>query len=142
EEAVVVAEATCLARDWVNTPPADLRPPAFAVAIKAAAPTGVRVTIWDEKKLARENCGGILGVGAGSQAPPRLVRLSYAPEGAKTDLALVGSGITFGSGGLSLKPGASMMTMKRDMGGAAAIVAVTTAIARLGLPIRVTAFAC
>ena len=142
EEAVVVAEATCLARDWVNTPPADLRPPAFAVAIKAAAPTGVRVTIWDEKKLARENCGGILGVGAGSQAPPRLVRLSYAPEGAKTHLALVGKGITFDSGGLSLKPGASMMTMKRDMGGAAAIVAVTTAIARLGLPIRVTAFAC
>src|SRR5690606_36975915 len=111
-------------------------------AIKAAAPTGVRVTVWDEKKLARENCGGILGVGAGSQAPPRLVKLSYAPEGAKTHLALVGKGITFDSGGLSLKPGASMMTMKCDMGGAAAIVAATTAIARLGLLIRVTAFAC
>lgn len=142
EEAVVVAEATCLARDWVNTPPADLRPPAFADAIKAAAPTGVRVTVWDEKRLAKENCGGILGVGAGSQAPPRLVKLDYNPTGAKKHIALVGKGITFDSGGLSLKPGNSMMTMKCDMGGAAAIVAATHAIARLGLPIRVTAFAC
>ncbi|MCL3836703.1 leucyl aminopeptidase [Aeromicrobium duanguangcaii] len=142
EEAVVVAEATCVARDWVNTPPGDLRPPAFADAIKAAAPAGVRVTIWDEKRLAKENCGGILGVGAGSDAPPRLVRLTYNPEGATKHLALVGKGITFDSGGLSLKPGASMMTMKCDMGGAAAIVAATNAIARLGLPIRVTAYAC
>lgn len=142
EEAVVVAEATCLARDWVNTPPADLRPPAFADAIKATAPTGVRVTVWDEKRLAKENCGGIVGVGAGSGQPPRLVKLTYNPTGAKTHLALVGKGITFDSGGLSLKPGNSMMTMKCDMGGAAAIVAATHAIARLGLPIRITAFAC
>ncbi|WP_313407170.1 leucyl aminopeptidase [Aeromicrobium sp.] len=142
EEAVVVAEATCLARDWVNTPPADLRPPAFADAIKASAPEGVRVTVWDEKRLAKENCGGIVGVGAGSQAPPRLVKLDYNPAGAKKHIALVGKGITFDSGGLSLKPGNSMMTMKCDMGGAAAIVAATHAIARLGLPIRVTAFAC
>ncbi|WP_146825090.1 leucyl aminopeptidase [Aeromicrobium flavum] len=142
DEAVVVAEATCVARDWVNTPPGDLRPPSFADAIKAAAPAGVRVTVWDEKRLAKENCGGILGVGAGSEAPPRLVQLSYDPQGAKQHLALVGKGITFDSGGLSLKPGASMMTMKCDMGGAAAIVAATNAIARLGLPIRVTAFVC
>ncbi|MTB87532.1 leucyl aminopeptidase [Aeromicrobium senzhongii] len=142
DEAVVVAEATCVARDWVNTPPGDLRPPSFADAIKAAAPAGVRVTVWDEKRLAKENCGGILGVGAGSDAPPRLVRLTYNPEGATKHLALVGKGITFDSGGLSLKPGASMMTMKCDMGGAAAIVAATNAIARLGLPIRVTAYAC
>lgn len=142
EEAVVVAEATCLARDWVNTPPGDLRPPAFADAIKATAATGVRVTVWDEKKLEKERCGGILGVGRGSEAPPRLVKLAYNPDGAKTHLALVGKGITFDSGGLSLKPGNSMMTMKCDMGGAAAIVAAIDAIARLGLKIRVTAFAC
>ncbi|MET1132723.1 MAG: leucyl aminopeptidase [Aeromicrobium sp.] len=142
DDAVVIAEATCVARDWVNAPPGDLRPPAFADAIKAAAPAGVRVQVWDEKRLTKENCGGILGVGAGSDAPPRLVKLTYNPEGAKTHLALVGKGITFDSGGLSLKPGASMMTMKCDMGGAAAIVAATTAIARLGLKIRVTAFAC
>lgn len=142
EQAVIVAEATCLARDWVNTPPGDLRPPDFADAIKATAPEGVRVTVWDEKRLAKERCGGILGVGAGSQAPPRLVRLDYDPKGATKHIALVGKGITFDSGGLSLKPGASMMTMKCDMGGAAAIVAATHAIARLGLPIRVTAFAC
>ncbi|HPU14049.1 MAG TPA: leucyl aminopeptidase [Aeromicrobium sp.] len=141
-DAVVVAEATCLARDWVNTPPADLRPPAFAEAIKDTAAKGVRVTIWDEKRLAKENCGGILGVGAGSEAPPRLVKLSYNPAGAKTHLALVGKGITFDSGGLSLKPGSSMMTMKCDMGGAAAIVAAINAIANLGLKIRVTGFAC
>jgi len=142
EEAVIVAEATCLARDWVNTPPADLRPPAFADAIGATAPEGVTVEVWDEARLEQERCGGILGVGRGSEAPPRLVRLEYAPEGATKHLALVGKGITFDSGGLSLKPGASMMTMKCDMGGAAAIVAATHAIARLGLPIRVTAFAC
>lgn len=141
-DAVVVAEATCLARDWVNTPPGDLRPPAFADAIKATSATGVRVTVWDEKRLAKENCGGILGVGQGSEQPPRLVKLTYNPTNAKTHLALVGKGITFDSGGLSLKPGGSMMTMKCDMGGAAAIVAAINAIAGLGLPIRVTAFAC
>lgn len=142
DEAVIVAEATNLARDWVNTAPGDLRPPAFADAIKAASASGVRVTVWDEKKLEKERCGGILGVGRGSEAPPRLVKLAYNPDGAKTHLALVGKGITFDSGGLSLKPGNSMMTMKCDMGGAAAIVAAIDAIARLGLKIRVTAFAC
>ncbi len=142
EQAVLVAEAACLARDWVNTPPSDLRPPAFAEAIKASAATGVRVTIWDEKRLAKENCGGILGVGSGSAAPPRLVKLAYRPTGATKHLALVGKGITFDSGGLSLKPGSSMMTMKCDMGGAAAVVAAVNAIANLGLKIQVTAFAC
>ena len=141
-DALVVAESVNLARDWVNTPPGDLRPPAFATAIKAAAAEGVKVAIWDEKRLAKENCGGILGVGRGSAEPPRLVTLTYSPKGASTHLALVGKGITFDSGGLSIKPGASMMTMKCDMGGAAAVVAAINAIARLGLNIKVTAFAC
>ena len=143
--AVSLAEAVCTARDWVNTPPGDLRPPAFAEAIKAAAPAGVKVEIWDEKKLAKENCGGILSVGRGSAEPPRLVKLTYTPSGAKKStphLALVGKGITFDSGGLSLKPGASMQTMKCDMGGAAAIVAAINAIAQIGLPVKVTAYAC
>lgn len=143
EHAAVVARATALARDWVNTPPGDLRPPSFADQIAdVAGRHPVKVSVWDEKRLEKERCGGILGVGAGSQAPPRLVRLSYEPRKPVTHLALVGKGITFDSGGLSLKTGSSMQTMKIDMAGAAAVVAATLAIAELGLPIKVTAFAC
>ena len=142
ERAATVARAVNAARDWTNTPPGDLRPPAFAEAIDAHAGDTVKVTIWDEKRLAKEHCGGILGVGAGSDAPPRLVSLTYEPPKANAHLALVGKGITFDSGGLSIKPGSSMQTMKLDMAGAAAVVAATVAIAELGLPIKVTTFAC
>ena len=138
----VITEAVAQARDWTNTPPGDLRPPVFAQAIADAAADGVKATIWDEKRLARENCGGLVGVGRGSDAPPRLVKLEYRPRGAKTHLALVGKGITFDSGGLTIKPYAGMSTMKIDMTGAAVIAAVTSAIAKLRLPVRVTAFAC
>jgi leucyl aminopeptidase len=140
--AEIVADAVAQARDWVNAPPADLRPPAFAESIKAFAGDAARVTIWDERRLEKERCGGILAVGAGSSAPPRLVRLEYKPSTAKVHLALVGKGITFDSGGLSIKTGAGMQTMKIDMAGAAAVAGATAAIARLGLPIRVTAIAC
>ncbi len=145
ERALTVSEAVNVARDWVNTPPGDLRPTGFADAITELAGTEVKVQVWDEKRLEKEKCGGILGVGQGSDSPPRLVRLTYSPSGASKDvphLALVGKGITFDSGGLSIKPGASMQTMKLDMAGAAAVVAATVAIARLGLPIKITAFAC
>lgn len=149
EDAQVVAEAVATTRDWVNTPPGDLRPPDFAAAVEAAAKDvskgrgapKVGVAVYDEKRLAELGCGGILGVGAASAAPPRLVELTYAPRGAKTHLALVGKGITFDSGGLTIKPAASMNDMKSDMAGAAAVVAATFAIARLGLPIKVTTFA-
>ena len=142
ERAATVTKAVNAARDWVNAPPGDLRPPAFADAISAHAGDAVKVTIWDEKRLAKERCGGILGVGAGSEAPPRLACLTYDPPGATTHLALVGKGITFDSGGLSIKPGGSMQTMKLDMAGAAAVAAATVAIAELGLPIKVTAYTC
>lgn len=143
ERTAVVARATALARDWVNTPPGDLRPPVFADQIvERASDRPVKVSVWDEKRLEKEHCGGILGVGAGSDAPPRLVRLAYEPRDAVTHLALVGKGITFDSGGLSIKTGAGMQTMKIDMAGAAAVVAATLAIAELGLPVKVTAFAC
>ncbi len=147
ERAATVAEAVNIARDWVNTPPGDKRPADLVDAITAhvnstGAGSDVKVTVWDEKRLAKEKCGGILGVGQGSDSPPRLVTLSYEPESPVAHLALVGKGITFDSGGLSIKPGASMQTMKLDMAGAAAVVAATVAIARLGLPIRITAFAC
>ena len=142
----IVADAVSQARDWVNTPPADIRPPDFAQSIKEWASDATRVTVWDERKLERERCGGILAVGAGSAVPPRLVQLSYRPEKAPNKalphLALVGKGITFDSGGLSIKTGVGMQTMKMDMAGAAAVAAAIGAIARLKLPIRVTAFAC
>jgi leucyl aminopeptidase len=147
ERAAAVAAAVNVTRDWVNTPPGNKRPADLAEAMTShVAGSGVgqdvKVTVWDEKRLAKESCGGILGVGQGSDSPPRLVTLSYEPADAVAHLALVGKGITFDSGGLSIKPGASMQTMKLDMAGAAAVVAATVAIAQLGLPIRVTAYAC
>ena len=147
EQAQVVAAAVARTRDWVNTPPGDLTPPLLADSVVAAGkkrPRGaakVTVTVIDEAKLAEKGCGGILGVGQGSDSPPRLVRLSYEPAGATKHLALVGKGITYDSGGLSIKPGASMTTMKMDMAGAASVVSATFAIADLGLPVRVTTYA-
>lgn len=147
ERAATVTTAVNIARDWVNTPPGDLRPGSFADAIAShvnstVAGAYVKVAVWDEKRLAKERCGGILGVGQGSMSPPRLVSLTYAPANAVAHLALVGKGITFDSGGLSIKSGTGMSTMKIDMAGAAAVVAATVAIARLGLPIKVTTYAC
>ena len=140
--AEVLAKAVALCRDLVNTPPADLYPETFAAAAAAEAKAaGVKVEVLDEKALKKGGYGGILGVGQGSAHPPRLVKLSYSPARAKTHLALVGKGITFDSGGLSLKPGPSMEAMKSDMGGAASVIAAITAIARLGLPVKVTAWA-
>ena len=148
ETAQVLAVAVATTRDWVNMPPGDLRPPDFADAVSEAAGaagkgrgrTKVKAVIHDEKSLADLGCGGILGVGAGSDSPPRLVELTYAPRGAKTHLALVGKGITFDSGGLSIKPAQGMHEMKCDMAGAAAVVQATLAIAQLGLPIKVSTF--
>jgi leucyl aminopeptidase len=145
ETARVVAAATALARDWVNTPPGDLTPERFADAVvaehKSRKAARVKVTVTDEEQLRAGGFGGIIGVGQGSANPPRLVQLSYAPRGAVSHLALVGKGITFDSGGLTLKPGTAMTTMKCDMAGAAAVVAATFAIAELGLPVRVTCLA-
>lgn len=151
ESAQVVVDAVTAARDWVNTPPADLTPPAFADAIAAAVrtankqlPSGgtkIKATVLDEERLAELGCGGLLAVGAGSSAPPRLVELTYRPKDAVAHVALVGKGITFDSGGLWIKPAASMGTMKEDMAGAAAVVQATIAAARLGLPVRLSVFA-
>lgn len=150
-DAQVVAAAVRLARDWVNTPPNDLRPPSFADAIaaevKAAGkrvPKGgakVSVRVLDEQELAALQCGGLLGVGSASDAPPRLVELTYQPKKAARHLAFVGKGITFDSGGLTIKPAGSMPEMKSDMAGAAAVATAILAIAELGLPVRVTAYA-
>lgn len=137
----VVTDAVLATRDLVNTPPSAQSPNDLAEAVrKSAADTPVRVDVFSERKLAREGFGGILGVGQGSINPPRLVRMSYHPAKATGHLALVGKGITFDSGGLSLKPPAGMITMKCDMAGAAAVAMATLAIARLRIPVQVTAY--
>lgn len=141
--ASAVAEAASLVKDLVNMPPLDLYPETFAErAQEAAAGLPVDITVWDEAALAEGGFGGILGVGQGSTRPPRLVKVDYAPAGAARHLALVGKGITFDSGGLSLKPASGMVGMKYDMTGAATVLAVALAAARLALPVRVTAWLC
>lgn len=141
ERATILAESVALTRDLINTAPGDLYPAEFAAIARSEA-KGLKITIeeHDEKKLAAEGFGGILGVGQGSTRPPRLVTLSYSPRGASAHVALVGKGITFDSGGLSLKPPKSMETMKSDMSGAAAVLAAVVAAAKLGLPVRVTGY--
>ncbi len=138
-----LVESVHWVRDQVNTPPADLPPAVFADrAVAAAKAAGVTVEVLDEKALKKAGYGGILGVGQGSSRPPRMVRLSYKGGGRNAPhLALVGKGITFDSGGLSLKPAAAMEWMKSDMGGAAAVIGAVTAIARLGIKVDVTAYA-
>jgi leucyl aminopeptidase len=134
-----VAEAVLLTRDLVNTPPNDLYPETFAAQASAlAAAADVSVEVLDQRALKRGGYGGILGVGAGSVRPPRLVRLEYGPARPRAHVALVGKGITFDSGGLNLKT-ANLTWMKSDMGGAAAVIATTLAVAALKLPVRITA---
>lgn len=140
--AVIVAKAVNAAREWVNLPANVLYPETFADSARDFARGGrVGVELWDDKALQRDGFGGILAVGGGSEHKPRLLKLSYAPRGARFHLALVGKGITFDAGGLNLKPADGMYTMKTDMAGAAAILAAVTAIAELGLRIRVTGWA-
>ncbi|MDT9699898.1 leucyl aminopeptidase [Streptomyces sp. P17] len=139
ERATAVTEELNRARDLINTPPNDLNPEAFAAVAQAAAKEhGIKVQVLDEKALAKGGYGGILGVGAGSAAGPRLVKLSYTHSRAKKHLAFVGKGITYDSGGISLKPAGHNETMKCDMSGAAAVFAAVVAAARLGLEVNVT----
>ncbi|MFF5251499.1 leucyl aminopeptidase [Streptomyces leeuwenhoekii] len=139
ERAVAVCEELNRARDLVNTPPNDLDPEAFAAIAQAAAKEhGIKVQVLDEKALAKGGYGGILGVGSGSASAPRLVKLSYTSSKAKKHLAFVGKGITYDSGGISLKPAGHNETMKCDMSGAAAVFAAVVAAARLGLEVNVT----
>jgi leucyl aminopeptidase len=137
--AKVLAQAVHATRDLINTSPLDLYPATFAeAAVKAATGLPVKVTVLDERKLARGGYGGLIAVGMGSARPPRLVQLEYAPAGADRHVALIGKGITFDSGGISIKPAANMDAMKSDMSGAAAVLNTVLAAARLELPVRVT----
>ncbi len=138
------ASAVALVKDLVNTPAQDLYPESFAdqAAALCANEKDVHVTIWDESQLATDGFGGILGVGKGSEKGPRLVKVDYRPQPASTHISLVGKGITFDTGGLSLKSGAGMMGMKYDMTGAATALAVILAVSRLRMPIHLTAWLC
>ncbi|WP_204802579.1 leucyl aminopeptidase [Mycobacterium riyadhense] len=141
-----VATAVATARDLVNTPPSHLFPAEFAKRAKAlGASAGLEVEVLDDKALRKAGYGGVIGVGQGSSRPPQLVRLIHRgsrlaknPKKAKK-VALVGKGITFDTGGISIKPAASMHHMTSDMGGAAAVIATVVLAARLELPIDVIA---
>jgi leucyl aminopeptidase len=139
--AVAVADAVRTARDLVNTPPNDLFPESFAArATELAEAAGVEIEVLDEAALAEGGFGGVLGVGQGSSRKPRLVRLHWSGGSApRARVALVGKGITFDTGGISIKPAANMDHMTSDMSGAAAVIATTVLAARLELPVAVTA---
>ncbi len=144
--AAAVATAVATARDFVNTPPSHLFPAEFAKRAKALGESvGLEVEVLDDKALQKHGYGGVIGVGKGSSRPPRLVRLTHPgsqlakkPKQAKK-VALVGKGITFDTGGISIKPAASMHYMTSDMGGAAAVIATVTLAAQRELPIDVIA---
>jgi leucyl aminopeptidase len=131
----LIAEAVALARDLANTP-SSVKNPAWLA--ERALEQGVTARVWDEEELRSGGFGGIVAVGQGSVSPPRLIQLSYEPEGATEHVVLVGKGITYDSGGLSLKPTAGMKFMKTDMAGGAVVIAVLGALASLGVRVRVT----
>jgi leucyl aminopeptidase len=136
-----IGEAQCLARDLVNEPGGALTPAAFAqVAVEVAERENLSITVMDFDDITAAGLGGLLGVNRGSHNPPRLVVLAYEPPAAKGTLAMVGKGITFDSGGLSLKPADGMMTMKNDMAGAAAVLGAFSAMAAVGVKSRVLGF--
>ena len=139
--ATAVATAVATARDLVNTPPNDLYPASFAARAAALGETaGLEVEVLDDEALATGGYGGILGVGGGSSRKPRLVRLRWSGGPApRATVALVGKGVTFDTGGISIKPAAHMDHMTSDMAGAAAVVATAVLAARLELPVAVTA---
>lgn len=141
KRATVLAESVHTARDWINTPPNDLRPPDLAEqAAAVASKAGLSVEVLDEKALKKGGYGGILAVGNGSTAAPRLVRLQYTARGARKHIALIGKGITFDTGGISIKPSQGMQEMKSDMSGAATVVGAMLAIAALKPKVTVTAY--
>jgi leucyl aminopeptidase len=142
-KARVVVEATALARDLTNTPSARKTPAWMGRQIQKAASgiTNLSVSVREPATLATEGFNGILAVGSGSANPPRLVELSWRPRGARRHVVLIGKGITFDTGGVCIKTRPGMKLMRKDMGGAAAVLAATVAAGTLRLPIRITALA-
>jgi leucyl aminopeptidase len=140
-KAQILAHATNSARDLINEPPCTLTPRELASRAAAMAKeVGLECEIWDKAKITELGMGGLLGVSQGSAEPPRFIILRYrgAPDSDK-GMALVGKGITFDTGGISIKPAEHMDTMKGDMGGAAAVIGAMQAIGKLKPPVNVTA---
>ena len=139
--ATALADATWIARDLTNEPASTLTPEALAARAREIADVaGIHCEVWEEDRLREEAFGGLLAVAAGSQQPPRFIALRYAPKGATKKIAIVGKGITYDSGGLSLKDASSMETMKTDMAGAAAVLGTMSALGRLQPKIEVLGF--
>jgi leucyl aminopeptidase len=143
--ALALAGAGWMARA-LATVPANIKNPAWLAdeAVRAAEQAGLEVEVWDERTIAERGFGGLSAVGAGSASPPRFVRLEYRPRRWRKapHIVLVGKGITFDSGGLNIKPGEAMVTMKRDMSGAAVVLAVMAALADVGCAVHVTGLLC
>lgn len=140
ELAKITAEGVCFTRDLVNTPSSHLYPESYAAILEEeATKVGLDVEILDEQQLKEQGYGGIIAVGQGSQRPPRLVRLTWNPENATKTVAFVGKGITFDTGGISIKPSSGMEDMISDMGGSAAVAGTVIAAARMKLPLKITA---
>ncbi len=139
----VISEATTLARDLINEPANVMTPTRMAeIAEENGARVGLSVMVWDQNKIESEGLGGLLGLSKGSHQPPRLIRMNYSSPKATKTVALVGKGITFDSGGLSLKPNDSMLTMKTDMSGASAVLASMIAIGQLKPDVNVIGILC
>ena len=141
-DGVATSTAVTMARDFANTPPSHLTATRFArEAVAIAKKSGLRSTVWDKKQLQAMGCGGIVGVNAGSVEPPRVVKLVWAPAGAKNKVVLVGKGVMYDSGGISLKPSdAGHASMKMDMSGAAAVLGTMSALKALKVKTHVTAY--
>lgn len=141
--AVKVAEATCFARDLINEHSATMTPTRFAqIAVEICEGESLECRVWDKAQIEKEGLGGLLAVSRGSIQEPRFVKISYRPNGIQADsaIALVGKGITFDSGGLSLKSGDGMMTMKTDMSGAAAVLATMSVLKDLEVRVPVDGY--
>ena len=141
EEAVIIAEATCYTRDLVNTTPEDLNPPAFAkLAKKLAKENNLECVVLNEKALEKENMHSMLAVGRASRHQSQLIHLRYKPKNAKKRVSLIGKGLTYDSGGLSLKPATSMVTMKMDKAGACGVMGMIKAASELKVDVEVNVF--
>jgi leucyl aminopeptidase len=136
--ASVIAQAQATVRDLVNEPANVLYPETFAAFAASLASERMSVTVWDEEKIEAEGMGGLYAVGRGSARKPRFVHMHYRPDASPLlSVALVGKGVTYDSGGMSLKPSEGQQTMRCDMAGAATVVGAMQALDRLGLPLEV-----
>lgn len=142
--ALILGEAVDHTRRLVNTPPSHLYPETFVERAleRVEGLENITTKVWDYDQLVAEGFGGIAGVGQGSERKPRLVEVKYAPQGATQTVAIVGKGITFDTGGISLKPATSMTTMKSDMAGAATVLNVVAAASELKIPVAVSGYLC